>query len=90
MLRPIPSSQYIKDFKRIVQSPKFKQIEFINVITMLMTRQPLPAQYHNHPLMGGYNGYWDCHIGCDCVLIYKIENEELLLARIGTHSELFR
>ena len=90
MLQPIPSSQYIKDFKRIVQSPKFKQIEFINVITMLMTGQSLPPQYHNHPLMGGYDGYWDCHIGNDCVLIYKIENEELLLVRIGTHSELFR
>ena len=41
MLQPIPSSQYIKDFKRIVQNPKFKQIEFINVISMLMTQQEL-------------------------------------------------
>ncbi len=90
MLQPIPSSQYIKDFKRIVQNPKFKQIEFINVISMLMTQQELPQKYQNHPLIGNYIGYWDCHISNDCVLIYRIDGNELLLARIGTHSELFR
>jgi len=50
----------------------------------------LPAKYSNHPLSGDYADYWDCHITNDCVLIYKIDGDELRLARIGTHSDLFK
>ena len=49
-----------------------------------------PSKYVNHRLIGEYKEYWDCHITNDCVLIYKIIDNELRLARIGTHSELFR
>jgi mRNA interferase YafQ len=41
-------------------------------------------------LIGDYAGYWDCHITNDCVLIYKVTEGELRLARIGTHAELFK
>lgn len=90
MLNPIISSQYAKDFKRIVQSPKFNQTEYLTVMSLLISEQLLPAKYVNHRLTGEYKGYWDCHITNDCVLIYKIIDNELRLARIGTHSELFR
>lgn len=90
MLKPVPSTQYVKDFRRIVQSPKFNQSEYLTVLSLLMNEQPLPAKYNNHPLAGDYKGYWDCHITNDCVLIYKISDDELSLARIGTHSEIFR
>ena len=90
MLTPVPSTQYAKDFRRIVQNRKFNQAEYLSVMNLLMTELPLPAKYSNHPLAGTYNGYWDCHIANDCVLIYKIEDSELILARIETHSELFR
>ena len=90
MLTPVPGNQYAKDFRRVVQSPKFNQAEYLTVMNLLMAEQPLPAKYSNHPLAGNYNGYWDCHIANDCVIIYRIENGELLLVRIGTHSEVFR
>jgi mRNA interferase YafQ len=90
MLNPITSSQYAKDFKRIVQSPKFNQAEYLTVMSLLISEQSLPAKYVNHRLIGEYKEYWDCHITNDCVLIYKIIDNELRLARIGTHSELFR
>ncbi len=89
MLTAITSTQFDKDFKRIVQNPKFKQSEYLTVMTLLMSNQPLPAKYSNHPLIGNYDGYWDCHITNDCVLIYKIINNELRIARIGTHSSVF-
>lgn len=35
-------------------------------------------------------GYRDCHIFNDLVLIYQIiDDEELKLIRIGSHSEIF-
>ena len=34
-------------------------------------------------------GYRDCHIEPDWVLIYKLTDDELRLARTGTHTDLF-
>ncbi len=90
MLIPITSSQYGKDFKRIVQSPKFNHSEYLTVLSLLIAGKPLPAKYSNHPLGGTYKSFWDCHITNDCVLIYRIIDNELYLVRIGTHSELFK
>ncbi|MEY3979990.1 MAG: hypothetical protein RLZZ375_1419 [Pseudomonadota bacterium] len=90
MVVPVPSTQYGKDFRRIVQSTKFNQAAYLTVLSLLITGKPLPAKYSNHPLSGDYASYWDCHITNDCVLIYKIDGAELRLARIGTHSELFK
>lgn len=90
MLQPVPSSQFAKDFRKIVQSPKFNQAEYITVMSLLMKSANLPAKYLNHPLKGDWVGYWDCHITNDCVLIYKIYSGELRLARIGTHAEIFK
>ena len=42
MLNPITSSQYAKDFKRIVQSPKFNQAEYLTVMSLLISEQSLP------------------------------------------------
>jgi mRNA interferase YafQ len=89
-LEPVPSKQFIKDFRRIVQSPKFSQVEYLKLMSLLISRQNLPSRYLNHELKGDYKGYWDCHITNDCVLIYKIIEDELRLARIGTHSDLFK
>lgn len=90
MLIPVPSRHYAKDFKRIIQSPKFSHTEYLMVLALLINEQELPKKYCNHPLAGEYKGFLDCHITNDCVLIYKVSDNELLLARIGTHSELFR
>jgi mRNA-degrading endonuclease YafQ of YafQ-DinJ toxin-antitoxin module len=36
----------------------------------------------------GY-GWRECHIQSDWLLIYKATNTEVLLARTGTHADLF-
>lgn len=58
------------------------------VVDMLATGKKLPEKYKNHPLRGNLNGYYDCHILPDWVLIYKIEKERLtvLLFDIDKHS----
>ena len=62
-----------------------------DVIDMLANGHELPEQYHDHQLVGNYAGYRKCHILPDWLLVYKIVNDKLtlVLARTGTHSDLF-
>lgn len=62
-----------------------------DVIDMLSQGETLPEKYKNHPLKGELNGYYDCHVLPDLVLIYKIEKEKLVLILfdIEKHSNLF-
>ncbi len=61
------------------------------VLSILCDEQPLPQKYSDHALTGNSIGHRECHITPDWLLIYKIEEEELLLTltRTGTHSDLF-
>ena len=61
------------------------------VIDMLQRQICLPEKYHDHQLSGKYCNYRECHIEPDWLLIYKIEQKELILTliRTGTHSDLF-
>ena len=60
------------------------------VVEMLQRGMALPSQYRDHPLSGNWQGYRDCHIRGDWVLIYRIFEEEakLRLVRTGSHSDL--
>ncbi|MDR2127655.1 MAG: type II toxin-antitoxin system YafQ family toxin [Burkholderiaceae bacterium] len=60
------------------------------VIAALAGDRPLPAKYHDHALTGNWKAYRDCHVRPDLVLIYRhAENpRRLVLARLGSHSEL--
>lgn len=49
----------------------------------------LPSQNRDHGLSGNWAGYRECHLAPDWLLIYKVEGNELRLARTGTHADLF-
>ncbi len=55
----------------------------------LQNRLPLPAKYKDHPLSGDWQGFRDCHIKNDLLLIYRISGDILELARLNTHAEIF-
>ncbi|MCL2088706.1 MAG: type II toxin-antitoxin system YafQ family toxin [Oscillospiraceae bacterium] len=61
------------------------------VISLLRTHQPLPAKYEDHPLTGNWKDHRDCHIQSDWILIYRIDDNALILTatRTGSHSDLF-
>ncbi len=50
----------------------------------------MPEKFSDHPLSGDWDGYRDCHLKPDLVLIYKADEDVLRLARLGSHSNLFR
>jgi mRNA interferase YafQ len=67
-----------------------KDLSKLRVILMLlMQAKPLPAAYRDHPLSGVWKGFRDLHVEPDWLLLYRIEGDELQLARTGTHSDLF-
>ncbi len=83
------TSQFKKDIKRIVKRrKKFGKLK--EVIAKLVADVPLDAKYRDHNLVGQYKGTRECHIESDWLLIYETTENELVLVRTGTHSDLFR
>jgi mRNA interferase YafQ len=63
--------------------------KFTAVVEALASRRPLPAALKDHPLRGDWQGWRDCHVAPDWIIIYRTTAEELILARTGTHADLF-
>ena len=85
-----PTTQFKKDFKLAMKrSMKIELLE--EVIAMLAMGETLPDKHKDHALTGTWVGHRECHILPDWLLIYRIEDEVLVLtlARTGTHSDLF-
>jgi len=90
MLSIFYSSQFKRDYTAVKK--RGYDIKLMNdVIKLLVTGEPLPAKYKEHALKGKYSGQKECHITPDWLLIYKIDNNYLVLTmtRTGTHSDLF-
>jgi mRNA interferase YafQ len=70
---------------------KKKDLEKLDdLVDLLRNNKPLDKKYKNHKLKGSYKDYWECHIEPDWLLIYKKTTKEIILARTGTHSDLFK
>lgn len=79
-----------KDFKLAMK--RGLNVELLeNVIALLAMGEPLPAKNKDHALTGNWVGHRECHILPDWLLVYRIEDDVLVLtlARTGTHSDLF-
>ncbi|MFA6158673.1 MAG: type II toxin-antitoxin system YafQ family toxin [Candidatus Paceibacterota bacterium] len=90
MLSTHPLKTYRKSYGKLARSGSFNPGELERVIDTLAEGKALPRHYKDHALTGTLAGFRDCHIGFDLVLIYRITSDGILiLADIGTHSELF-
>lgn len=82
------SSQFKRDFKLIIK--RGYKIERIRVVMDTLEQgELLDPKYKEHFLSGNYNGFLECHIEPDWLLIYKINGQDLYFARTGTHADLF-
>lgn len=84
------TNSFNKDLKKAIKQNR-RLDELYSVIDLLADGIALPPKYKNHPLKGEMQGYWDCHIENDFVLIYQYDYKlnSLKLVHLGTHSELF-
>lgn len=83
-------SSFKKDYKRVVKRGyNIKLLE--DIIKKLANGEILPEKNKDHALSGDYIGCRECHITPDWLLIYEIDNGELILylTRTGSHSDLF-
>jgi len=84
-----PTSKFKRDMKTLAK--RGCNLDLItDVIKKLATGQQLEPQYNDHPLKGNWAGHRECHIQPDWLLIYRIDNDVLVLSlvRSGTHSDL--
>lgn len=82
------SAKFKRDYKRCLKRSLDLNL-LQNAIDILRIPEKLPESYDNHILHGEYEGYSECHIRPNWLLIYKYLDDELLLARTGSHSDLF-
>ncbi len=62
-----------------------------DAVDILREKGELPARYKPHKLAGNYKGYWECHLRPDWLLVWKVEEDRVIitLTHTGTHSDLF-
>ena len=89
MLDILYSTQFKKDFKKARKLPLPDLKTIFEVISTLEQKRPLNAKYKDHQLTSNWSSFRECHINPDLLLIYKTNDIELQLVRLGTHSELF-
>ena len=59
------------------------------VIELLRCGESLPPSLKDHQLKGTWEGWRECHIEPDWLLIYKTTDKEVLVTATGTHADLF-
>ncbi len=85
-----PTGRFQKDLKR-VQKRGYNLDLIKYVIKKLSKGEQLEAKYRDHSLSGNFSGCRECHITPDWLLVYEIDDGNLILylTRTGTHSDLF-
>ena len=83
-------TMFKKYFKRI-KKRGYDISRLEKIVELLANEVPLPEQFKDHNLSGNYNSFRECHIAPDWLLIYQVNNNELVLvlSRTGSHSDLF-
>ena len=89
MLIPVYTKQFGKDVKR--SEKRGKNLEKLKILVRtLLKGERMDPRHRDHKLVGNYQGRRECHIETDWLMIYKIEQEHVILERTGTHSDLFK
>lgn len=84
------TSQFKKDYKLAMKRNKDMSL-IDDCIRKLAAREELPPKFRDHDLSGNWAGHRECHVQADWLLVYRIEDDDLILvlARTGAHSDLF-
>lgn len=84
------TTQFRKDYKLAMK--RGLKIELLErVIMLLAAGEALPEKNKDHAFTGNWVGHRECHILPDWLLVYRVEDDILVLTltRTGTHSDLF-
>lgn len=87
----VVTAQFKREYK-LARKRGFDPNRLAEIVTLLANGIPLPEKNRDHALSGNWIGYRECHILPDWLLIYRLEEDILVLTltRTGTHSDLFQ
>ena len=76
-----------KNLKKLSTKQK---LHFLSVIEKLANNEKLEKKYQDHALKGDLAGYRDCHLEPDLILVYKKNNDELIIycLNIGSGAKI--
>lgn len=89
MREVILTTAFKKDYKRLSRSGQYIMQYLHEVTEKLANDIPLDVKYRDHGLIGGWQDCRECHIKPDWLLIYQFKENDLILVRTGSHSDLF-
>ncbi|MEO7993472.1 MAG: type II toxin-antitoxin system YafQ family toxin [bacterium] len=87
-LEPVASTRFDRDVRRMAKRGKPLKLLW-DVVDALCKGQPMPPNARPHPLTGTWVGCFECHLQPDWLLIWRVQGSLLLLARTGTHADLY-
>ena len=84
------TTQFKKDYK-LAKRRGLNLNLLKDIVTKLANGETLAPKHKDHSLSGNWTGHREFHIQPDWLLIYRYEEEVLVLtlSRTGTHSDLF-
>lgn len=86
------SKNFKKQLKKVIKQGKNID-KLLNVVEILSKGKVLDIKYKDHILIDNkyYRNCRECHIEPDWLLVYKYNNDELILYLVetGSHSDLF-
>lgn len=85
------TTRFKKHLKQIAKRNIDNVRKINDVVNSLQQGKTLEARFKDHALVGNWTGHRECHILPDLLLIYKIEENILILELVdtGSHADLF-
>ena len=79
-----------RDAKRSgkIFGPESTEEMIADILTFIIS-DLLQPKHKDHALTGDWIGCRDCHLKPDLIMIYEVSDKDLILHRLGSHSELF-
>lgn len=85
------SPSFKRDFKRL-RKKNYNMDKLKLAVEAIVSAdvKNLSTKYKDHSLKGNWRGYRELHIEGDWLLIYKVDNQRIVLTltRTGSHDEL--
>ncbi len=91
----VQTKDFDKDWDHLDASGRHDMHRIKEAISILAINEgPMPPEWRDHELTGKFEGFRECHVKGDLLLVYQIiegsKFETLMIMRACTHSELFK
>lgn len=84
----VASRAFERDLERL-RERGFDLAPLWDVVEALRLHDPLDARHRNHALEGEWEGFRDCHLRADWVLVDSLDDQAVYLTRTDTRPYIF-